>query len=287
MHHLIVNPTAGKKKMHQLVERIKSVFDKGKLDYDIHYTTHVRDAEEVSRELTSKGEKDIVVVGGDGTLHETLNGLVDPTDCRLGLIPAGTGNDFAESAKIPLEVEEAASLIVKGETKETDYLEVGGVRCMNVAGLGLDVDVLERCEKGKMQGKLKYVKCLLQSVFSYKGCNISFERDGMEVSKKVLIAATCNGKQIGGGIKICPKAEISDGKMDVVVVDFLGNFFSLIGALMQLMKGKILEHPAANHFLCDKIKILSAVPQTVQLDGELYRNLPFEVTLKRGLKMYR
>ena len=284
---MIINPTAGKKKMQQILERLKKVFEREKFAYDVHFTTHVRDAEEVARDLTSRGEQDIVVVGGDGTLHEALNGLVDPTNCRLGLIPAGTGNDFAEAAEIPLDVEEAAELIVRGETKETDYLEISGVRCMNVAGMGIDVDVLERCEKGKMKGKLKYLKCLLQSVFNYKGCQVTFENDGVVEEKKVLIAATCNGKQIGGGIQVCPAANIADGKMDVVVVEFLGSFFKLVGALTHLMKGKILEHPAAKHFLCDRITITPSVPQTVQLDGELYKDLVFDVVLKRGLKMYR
>ena len=99
---------------------------------------------------------DIIVIGGDGTLHEVLNGIVDPTQVRLGLIPSGTGNDFAERIGIPESTEKALSFIIDGEAKETDYLEVGGKRCMNVGGIGMDVDVSERCNKGKLKGKIKY-----------------------------------------------------------------------------------------------------------------------------------
>ena len=103
----------------------------------------------------------------------------------------------------------------------------------------------------------------------------------------VLLAAACNGSQFGGGIRICPAADVADGKLDVVIVDCLGGKWKIIKAFMALLKGKILEYPAAKHFLCDTVKFLPKQDCAMQLDGELYRGVPFDVKLRRGLKFYR
>ena len=110
MHHIIANPHAGTRKILKIVNRLEQIFENAGFEYDVHYTTRVKDAEDTTREMYMHGERDFIVVGGDGTLHEVLNGLVDPTQCRLGLIPAGTGNDFAATVQIPEDVEKAAEI---------------------------------------------------------------------------------------------------------------------------------------------------------------------------------
>ena len=252
----------------------------------VYETTCRKDAKEIAYRLTSAGVDELIVVGGDGTLHEVLNGIVDPYKCRVGLIPAGTGNDFAEAAGLPLDPKKAAELILSGETKRTDWLEFDGVRCMNIGGMGIDVDILERCRKGKMKGKLKYLISLLRSVISYKGWEVTFMQDGEEIKQKVLVATACNGVQFGGGLKICPEAEIDDGKMDVVVVEYIKGFFNLAKAFTKLMKGTITQYPSTRHFLCDEIK-MEANPCPIQLDGEIYDDLRFVVKSYSGLHFYR
>ncbi|MBQ2701864.1 MAG: diacylglycerol kinase family lipid kinase [Clostridia bacterium] len=287
MFHVIYNPVAGKKTALKNLEIVERAFRERGIGYEVHKTCDVHDAETIARRLTESGETELIVLGGDGTLHEVLNGIQDPTVCSLGLIPSGTGNDFAEKAGISLDAEEAIRTILDGEAKPTDYLEVGGVRCMNVAGLGIDVDVLERCQRGKLRGKLKYVKSLIQSLFSYKGIKVTFEKGGETLTREVLIAATCNGTQFGGGIKICPAAEIDDGKIDVVLVDCIGSVFKIVKAFMVLMKGGILEYPLTTYFRCEKVHFTTEKPCTVQLDGELYNHVDFDVEIKKGLKFFR
>jgi diacylglycerol kinase (ATP) len=158
---------------------------------------------------------------------------------------------------------------------------------MNVAGLGMDVEVLERCNRGKMRGKLKYLFSLVQSLFAFKGCKVEIENGEHKETRAALIAAVCNGDRFGGGIRICPVADPADGKMDVVVVDCIGGKLQIIKAFMQLMKGKILSYPAATHFACESVRFTPELPCTLQLDGELYRDIPFEARIKSGLKIYR
>lgn len=287
MFHIIFNPVAGKKKAAKNLRAVERIFSERGAEYEVHQTCAARDAEDIARRLSEQGERDFIVLGGDGTLHEVLNGLADPSVCRLGLIPSGTGNDFAEKIGLPTQVEKAASIILDGEAKDTDYFQLGGRRCMNVAGLGMDVDVLERCQRGKMRGKLKYLKSLIQSLFAFKGCRIEIECEGRRERRDALLAVACNGSQFGGGISICPTAEVDDGKLSVVIVDCIGGKWKIIQAFMQLMKGKILSYPATTHFLCDKVRFIPEKPCTMQLDGELYKDLDFEAEIRSGLKFFR
>ena len=176
---------------------------------------------------------------------------------------------------------------MENNLQATDYLEVDGVRCMNVAGIGMDVDVLERCKRGKSKGKLKYLKSLVQSLFAFKGIKVEIETDGVKQTRDVLIAAACNGSQFGGGIKICPTAEVADGKINTVIVDCIGGKWKIIKAFIQLLKGKILDYELTTHFLCDAVKFMPENKCTVQLDGELYKDLSFEVKVRKGLQFYR
>ena len=164
MYYVISNPTAGKRGNKYCLELATKVFDAHGVKYEVYETTHRGEAQDIAKKLTSNGATELVVVGGDGTLHEVLNGIQNPTECKVGLIPAGTGNDFADAMKLPRDPEKAAEIILKGETKETDYLDVDGTRCMNIAGMGIDVDILEGCQRGRMKGKAKYFISLLRTM---------------------------------------------------------------------------------------------------------------------------
>ena len=287
MYCIIVNPNAGKGKGKKNLKTVLKLFSERGAEYSVFETTRAGEAKEFSERLTSSGEQEIIVVGGDGTRHEVLNGLSDPSSCRLGLIPSGTGNDFSAAAGLPSNAAQAAEIILSGETKETDFLCVGGVRCMNVGGLGMDVDVLVRCKKGRfVKGKIKYLLSLLQSLFTFKGYEIEIESGERRETHKALIAVACNGTQIGGGIRICPASVIDDGKIDVMAVECMGKA-QIVKAFLYLMKGKVLDYPAAEHFLCERVKIVPSQPCTVQLDGELYDGLEFDARIECGLKMYR
>ena len=254
-YHIISNPVAGKKKAQKNLSVVKDVFTRRGVAFEVHFSQCAKDSIRIARELTQAGETEIIAMGGDGTLHEVLNGLVDPTACHLGLIPSGTGNDFAEKAGLSLDAEKATNFILDATTKPTDYIEISGKRCMNVSGMGIDVEVLERCQRGKLKGKIKYLISLIQTVFKYKGCKITVETDGVVEEHDALIANACNGSVFGGGIKICPTAEIDDGKINAVVVEKVGGVFKIIGAFIKLMKGKILSYSLTTNIQCINIMI--------------------------------
>jgi diacylglycerol kinase (ATP) len=151
----------------------------------------------------------------------------------------------------------------------------------------MDVDVLERCNRGKLKGKIKYLFSLIQSLFAFKGLPILIESEGVEEKHDALIAAACNGTQFGGGIVICPTAVPDDHLIDVVVVDCIGGKWKIVKAFIELMKGRVLEYPLTTHFRCERVRFTTDTPCTAQLDGELYPELIFDVKLCKGLKFYR
>lgn len=286
MFHIIFNPVAGKKKSIKKLRVVERVLAERELSYALHQSKDVHDAQEIVRGLTEAGETEFIILGGDGTLNEVLNGLKDPSICTLGLVPSGTGNDFAARMGISLDPEKAILRILDGEAKTVDYLEVSGTRCMNVAGLGIDVDVLERCQRGRLKGKIKYLVSLIKSLFAFKGCKVKIIGNGKEEVRNVLLCAACNGSQFGGGIKVCPPAKEDDGLMDVVVVDCIGGAWKIVKAFIQLMKGKIIEYPLTTYFRCEQVEFIPEENCPIQLDGELYQNHAFVAKICKGLKFY-
>ncbi len=284
MFYFIAKPLKGRKA--RLHEEIRARMECEKLPYRFCVTSRKGEGKELAAEFSAEENATIVVVGGDGSLNDVLNGLRDPASCTLGLIPAGTGNDFAAAANIPQGIG-ALDLILKGEPKYTDYLAFSnGLRSLNIAGLGIDVDILLRCERIKhLHAKSKYFLSLLASLRHYRGLNMKVTANGVTEEGNYLIAAACNGRQFGGGIPICPPACIDDGKLELVYVECPKH---KLGPLIKLMRGKVLSLPIARHVLCEEARLEIAPPFTAQYDGELYETQTFEVKLiHRELKMFR
>lgn len=273
MYHIIINAHNLKAKDAEKLETVKTVFDRAGKSYELHYTEYHGHAKTIADEITSDGrEHTLIAMGGDGTLHEIINGVRDLTKCSFGLIPFGSGNDFAASAGIPCkDAKRAAEIIAFKAPTVIDYIEMSdGLRSINAVGFGIDVDVLERTYAGRSKGKGKYFRALIKSLIRFKSQKFTVETNG-EVSEHFgLIVCIGNGRQIGGGIKLFPMAKIDDGKMDVIIVDYLSRMQTLI-AFMFLSLGKL-----------DKIKQLKTVrcktaaicPERkkykIQAEGELY-----------------
>ncbi|MBO6263190.1 MAG: diacylglycerol kinase family lipid kinase [Clostridia bacterium] len=287
MLELIVNPMANSGKAMKAVGAVTARLDERGVEYRIHKTERAKDAEEIAKRLSEEDAETIVAVGGDGTIHEALNGM-DCERVKLGIIPCGSGNDFAASAKIPLDAKAATDIIVDGEAKPTDYMTCGGKKGLNIIGTGIDVDILKRCRKSKiLRGKLQYVVSLVISLIKFVFYKFYIIRGGEKEQTEALIACVGNGKQFGGGIRMCPKAEIDDGKLDFVIAGKLKKS-RIPRAFIKLMKGKILEQDFTKFELVENVKIEFDKPVTVQIDGELYDGLDFDLRLvSGGIRIYR
>ena len=291
MFHFIYNPIAGKGKALRCRQALEPMLAASGAEYRFHETRRPREGADIARGLTRGAGpegSDIVAMGGDGTVNEVLNGLSDPANTRLGIIPCGSGNDFAAVMGIPGAPEDALRLILRGEAKFTDYMECGGVRGINAIGTGIDVDILRRYNRMKLlKGSAAYLASLVICLFSFKPKRFRELTDDGERAHSAFIACAGNGRHIGGGIPICPEAVADDGLLDIVIVDDISPR-RIPGAFVKLMKRRVLELPTTAFRRADRLRVVSDGPMPIQIDGEIYEDLPFDVRLVSGvLRVYR
>ena len=288
MLHFIYNPIAGGGRAEQ-ARRIIAPLLKD-VPHAFHATSGKGEASAIARRLTAEasGDVDIIAMGGDGTLHEVLNGLEDPARVRLGLIPCGSGNDFAAAAGIPMDPAAVLEIILKGEARFTDYMECSGVRGINAIGTGIDVDILRRYAKMKvLKGSAAYLASLLLTVVSYKPKRFSEVVGDVPEPHEALIACAANGQSFGGGIPIAPRAALDDGLMDVVIIDGIKKI-AIPRAFIMLMKRRVLELRQTLFKRQPRLTVRPDAPMAIQIDGEIYEDLPFDVELIHGvLRFYR
>lgn len=286
MYYILVNGEHLKKRGNgiKMLATVKKVFDTAGKKYEILFTKKTGDAKRYAEKITSeKNENVIVAMGGDGTLHDILNGFKNFDNCALGLIPFGTGNDFAAAAGIPKDAKKAAEIIAYKAPKKIDFIELStGLRSINSVGTGLDADILKRVYNKKMHGKTKYIRSLLYCLAHFKSCNFTLKYDGKEEKHYGLIAAIGNGIQLGGGIKLFPLAKIDDGFLDLLIVDYISRA-QIAGAFIKLMRGKVDK---VKNVTFVKTKAAAFVPEnenfTVQAEGELYENMPVDAHIEEN-----
>ncbi len=285
MFHLIVNRIRMNKKTRKKIEDAYNVFKESGVEFEALVAENKGDDTEMAREISRRpGEHCIVVLGGDGTLHDVINGIEDFEHTSMALIPLGTGNDFASIARIPSNAKKAAEMILSTPPVPMDYIQLAdGLKSINVVGMGIDVDVLERAYSGKRHGKSKYLFALIKSLIHFQSIHFTLDCEGHENEEHYgLIIAVGNGRQIGGGIKLFPDANLTDGWLDLLVVDYISRP-KLIGAFIKLMRGKINKIKHTTHL---RVKSAKLIPQTenwtIQAEGEIYSNRVIDAHIVEG-----
>ncbi len=274
MYHIIVNSKRVRGKRAAYIDTVKAVFERAGKQICFHFTEYAGHAKAIAEELTREEKKiSIIAMGGDGTLHEVLNGLRDPSLCRLGVIPIGSGNDFAAAVGIPENnIKYAAQIIAFRSPTFIDYIDIsGGLRSINVLGCGgMDVDILNRAYSAHRNGKSKYIYGFFSSLFRYKPVVFGIRTDDGEMqTHKGLVACLGNGRQIGNGIKLFPAAKVDDGYMDVLIIEY-SSTLKTFAAFLKLFLGKVDSVKAKKIARCKKAEIFPEGKICLQAEGELY-----------------
>lgn len=284
---LIVNPVAGTGFALKTLEQLKAELDQRAVDYRVEMTEGPGDAEKIARALAADDTVDAVwSVGGDGTAFETACGLMG-TDKPMGIIPAGTGNDFIKTVRIPSEPLAAMEFILHTDPRPVDIGRLGEGSFLNVCGTGFDVTVLDYAAKAKKycRGMLPYLIGLLQAIFTFKPVEVTMTIDGQERRERLMICSVANGRYIGGGIPICLPAQPDDSKLDAVIVKAMPRWripFYLPG----LLTGKLLNYSVAEHVRCDSVQ-LEAKNMRLNVDGEIFSMDEASFGIRPGaLKLY-
>lgn len=285
MIEFIIHSHAGKgsaSKARALIERRLDLLN---VEYTFHQTVKEKHATFIAEQLCKSGATTIVAVGGDGTAHEVLNGLSGFENVTFGIIPCGTGNDFATALGIPTDPLKALDIVLKNHVSYVDYFQCGGVRGLNIIGTGIDVDILRRYQSKRRQTKFQYLSSLIYWLAHFKPYELTLvDENGAEHPKSAFIACACNGQQFGGGIKMCPTAIPTDGNLDVVIVSALPKR-KIPPAFIKLMRGNIRMLKETEYFRAKRLRLKGRY--NLQIDGEIYENHTFDVqVISNELKMF-
>ena len=271
---VVLNPAANRGNMRRHRELVRKKAAEEQADYI--ETTRSGEAEKLAREAANEG-RPVIVVGGDGSIHEVVNGLLGSgRRVPLGIVAAGSGNDFAwNTLKLPRDPAQALERAFHGTLIDVDAGRVNDHYFANAFSLGLDADIAAAAHGLKhwplMSGsRLYYSATLKQLLFGYHRCpRLSFQLDDgewKEMSRYVLLAVS-NGPTYGGGFRINPTADYTDGWFNLCAIDYTPLLHAL-RLLPVVQKGEHAGVPVVHFFQARKVHIESQLPVTIQIDGE-------------------
>lgn len=267
--YFIINPVACAGAVNGKFAEAKAVLDEHGEEYEYVYTEHAHESTALAERAYANGERMIVAVGGDGTVNEVVSALYDKADVTMGILPFGTGNDFARALNLPYSPREAAELIVSGKSRMIDVGMANDRPFINVGGMGFDVDVVINTEKFKrrFRGMIPYMLGVVQSLLHLKRIKAVITSDGKEENVDMLLCAVANGTHFGGGMAVAPKADVTDGEFDVCMIRSAG-LLKLLLLLPAFVKGRHLGNKLVRYYRAKEVKI-ECEPSPLQLDGEL------------------
>jgi len=272
---LIVNLIAGHGRSKALFPRVRAELDRRKVEYELHYTNEPLEATDVAKWGIEAGFRRIVAMGGDGTVNEVANGMVE-ADAVLAVIPAGTGNDFVRMLGIPADPIRALDLLTAGRERTIDLGRVGDDRYfVNGLGIGIDAKVArDVLEMRRLHGAAAYMTAAVREVFRFRAFPVAIESSAGRLELRCLSIGVSNGKYAGGGFKLAPNAEIADGLIDVSAIEDYSRLERLV-RLPRVRAGVHLHWRKVHYRQIPEARIESPEKLIAHVDGEPYR-LPGE-----------
>ena len=273
-YHIIYNPYANIGGAKRYLDAFCALLDAKGAVYTVHETTGRGHATQITRDIISNGAKYIVIMGGDGTVHEVVNGYSQGDDVVFGIIPAGTGNDVATMLKIPAaleDIEAAAVNILERNVKPIDLITAeNGMQSVLFFSYGIAAAMILEMQKYKRKNKLSYYRALLNNVFRFKAGEYEVILD--DAPPRLFKADFCavhNCIHAGGGMQLIKDAVIDDGFLEFFVVEYRGTIRRILN-FISILRKKIHLQPNAQIV---KVKNVIINPVTNNLccsDGENY-----------------
>lgn len=292
---VIVNPVSGGGRGLTDFPKISNLLRESGIEHDPVFTAHRHHATELAVEAANRGYRKIIVVGGDGTLNEVVNGLFiqkqcEPKEILLAVIAVGTGNDWVRTFGIPRNYSAVVRAINEGysylqDVGKVTYTEskVEQTRYMaNVAGLGFDayvIDIFNHLKLKGRKGKWLYLYSLLKGYFSAKPAGTTIEVDGKVIYNKLLFSLAVGiCRYNGGGIQQLPRAVANDGLLDLTIIRPV-HWWHVIFRARRLFNGKIYSIGHVEHAQGKRVKIVSAPNIPLETDGELLGGTPVTISV--------
>jgi diacylglycerol kinase (ATP) len=295
---LVMNPASARGRTHRRWPAIANALRSAGVTFELHRTSATGDATRAMRSALAAGYRSIIVVGGDGTLNEVINGFFDPdgtpigSDATLALLPSGTGGDFRRAAGIPADLAAAAHLIASGARRRIDVGRIDfadGHRrfFINIADCGMGGEVVARVNRSAHKragahGGAMFLATSLSTLLSYVSRIACVDVDGTRVERNVRSVVVANGGYFGGGMRVAPGAELDDGRFDVVIIGETGRTRALTG-IPSLYRGRHLERREVEVHRARDVRVSCAgAPMLFDVDGEQVGTTPATLTCIPG-----
>lgn len=276
---LIYNPSSGREQVKKQLPYILDRLERAGYETSTHATKGEGCATMAAREAAERKFDLVVAAGGDGTINEVVNGLAElPYRPTLGIIPAGTTNDFARAVGIPKSIEEVCDILTKGLTMPIDIGKVGERYFINIAGGGtlteLTYEVPSKLKT--MMGQMAYYVKGIEKLPSIRPVPVRIEYDGKLFEGDVNLFLVSNTNSVGGFEKLAPDASLHDGMFDLIIVKktSLADSIRLTGAAL---RGEHIHDPAVVYVQANRIKVYVEEEMHLNLDGEYGGELPGEI----------
>ncbi len=289
---VIINPTSGNGAAKQLWPKIEALLFSYQFDFKHEFTKFSKHSQELVHKAINEGFSNIISIGGDGTLHNIVNGImsqnvVDSSSIKVGVIPIGTGNDWVKTHAIPKDIEHAIQIIKNGNTAQQDLGKiellnesVAPVYFNNLAGIGFDGYVVNKVGKYKYFGPLAYLIGTVMGLFSFNNFESEVTINSEVITSKSLMVLIGLCQFSGGGMQLTKTPNPFDGLFDISLA---GNFskWDILKNTVRLFNGSIVNFKKVQTFTSTNltIKILTDDKPFIQADGELIGKGDFSVSI--------
>lgn len=286
---VILNPAAGRGRAGKEVDAIRRLLGAAAQNWTWRHTQARGDGETMARQAVENGAQMVVAVGGDGTLHEVVNGVLG-TNATVGLIPFGTGNDLARALGLYGNLETACRAVTDGPTRRIDVGVVEGAgtngprHFLVLTGTGFDARTAQTVNEGVkwISGAPAYIYGAIATLRQFTPFALTLTLDDGETrQQQAMFVSIANAETTGGGMKIAPGATVDDGLLDLCLVGAVSKA-ALLYQLTQVFSGAHVKHPAVTMLRASKITFDADPPQPLLIDGEVLGTTPATVSLLPG-----
>lgn len=300
--HIILNPISGGKKSLHLWKKIETVLFDSAISFKKYESKFAGNTISITQEIITLGGKNFILIGGDGTANEVINGIFNstnnPSEFTIAMISAGTGNDWIKTIG---NYSSISTIVTSLNQKNTFLHDVGLLSFindgkknkryfLNIAGLGFDGMVVKKLNEGKsiFKGtKIQYWLAILRSLLFYQLKNITFLIDDVEKTSKTLTAAIGNCQYNGAGMKQLPNAIMDDGLLDITIIGDMPKWKMILN-LPKLSNGTFIKLKEVKTYRAKKIVVTSKDLIFVEVDGEFVGETPAEISvIHRGIQVLK
>lgn len=262
----IVNPISGTGDKRYVLELIPQYMEAGQFVYEIKFTDHRGHAAEYALQAVQEGVDVVVAVGGDGTVNEVARSLIH-TQVALGIIPCGSGNGLARHLYIPMNPQGALRVLAECRIEALDYGRINGMPFFCTCGVGFDAFVSSKFAQSGRRGLISYIENTLREGMKYTPLTYELEVDGEVQQCEAFLIACANASQYGNNAFIAPHASMSDGLMDVTIMEPF-NVLEAPQIALQLFNRTITQNSHIRTFRCRSLRIRRPEPGVIHYDGD-------------------